>query len=106
MPELHNNVVKCFAYLSTLIELSKGRKVTGYDILIHLKNHGLEVSPGTIYHQLATLEKAGIIKRETQIRTKAEKTVYQMTEKGTKAFEEFKKKWKKPIDYAHKNIHT
>jgi hypothetical protein len=29
-----------------------------------------------------------------------------MTEKGMKAFEEFKKKWKKPLEYAYQNLHT
>jgi DNA-binding PadR family transcriptional regulator len=31
---------------------------------------------------------------------------YEMTEKGMKAFEEFKEKWKKPLEYAYQNLHT
>lgn len=105
MSVIYENVAKSFAYLSAIIKLSKGREITGYDILVHVKNLGLEVSPGTVYHQLAMLEKAGLIKGKTRKRTKAEKTVYEMTEKGMKAFKAFKKKWKKPLEYAYRNLH-
>jgi DNA-binding PadR family transcriptional regulator len=105
MSELHSNVVKCFAYLSTILELSKGKKITGYDIVVHVSNFELTVSAGTVYHQLQLLEKVGVIKG-TRLRTHANKTVYKMTEKGKQVFEEFKKKWKKPIEYAYKNINT
>lgn len=101
MAELHRNAVKSFAYLNILIELSKGKKLSGYDILVHLKNFGLEVSPGTIYHQLSMLTKQGIIKGEKETR----KTVYQMTDKGHRAFNKFKRKWRKPIAYAYEHIY-
>lgn len=106
MSMIYENIVKSFAYLSIIVELSKGREITGYDILVHVKNLGLEVSAGTVYHQLAMLGKAGIIKGKNRKRTKAEKTVYEMTEKGMKAFKKFKKKWKKPLEYAYRNLHT
>ena len=105
MSEVYNNVVKCFAYLNILIELSKGRKLTGYDILVHMKNFGLEVSPGTVYHQLSMLEKAGIIKAKKTMGNPAGKTVYEMTEKGKNIFKMFKSKWRKPLEYAYKNLH-
>ena len=104
MSEIYENVVKSFAYLSLIIELSKGRKITGYDVLIHVKEFGLEVSPGTVYHQLDMLEKAGIIKGTPALRRNATKTVYEITDKGMKAFEEFKKKWREPLQYAYRNI--
>lgn len=105
MSELYSNVVKCFAYLSTIIELSKGKEITGYDIVAHVSNFGIAVSAGTVYHQLHLLEKTGIIKG-TRLRTHANKTVYEMTEKGKKAFNEFKKKWRKPLEYAYQNVNT
>lgn len=105
MSEVYSNIIKCFAYLSIIIELSKGKEITGYDIVAHVSNLGLTVSAGTVYHQLHLLEKAGIIKGKTRIRTHASKTVYEMTEKGMEVFEEFKKKWKKPLEYAYKNVH-
>lgn len=104
MSELYENIIKCFAYLSIILELSKGRRITGYDILIHVKSFGLEVSPGTVYHQLAMLENAGIIKGKTRKRTHTDKTVYEMTEKGLTIFKEFKEKWTKPLRYAYENI--
>jgi len=104
MSEIYENVVKSFAYLSLIIELSKGRKITGYDVLVHVKRFGMEVSPGTVYHHLSMLEKAGIIKGTSTIRRQASKTVYEITEKGMKVFEEFKDKWKEPLRYAYQNI--
>ena len=105
MSEIYSNVVKCFAWLSMIIELSKGRKITGYDVLAHVKKFGLEVSAGTVYHQLEMLENAGIIKGNPQKRKHANKTVWKMTEKGMKVFKEFKEKWKKPLEYAYLNLH-
>ena len=102
MSKIYRNIVKSFAYMNILIELSKGTKLTGYDIIVHLRKLGLEVSPGTIYHQLGMLSRNGIIRGERQ----SNKTVYEMTEKGMKAFKQFKKKWKKPLEYAYKNLHT
>ena len=104
MSEIYNNVVKSFAWLSIVIELSKGRKITGYDILVHVKRFGLEVSPGTVYYQLDILEKVGIIKGARATRRNATKTVYEMTDEGMKVFKEFKDKWKEPVRYAYQNI--
>lgn len=105
MPEIYRNVVKTFAWISILVELSKGRELTGYDILVHIRKFGLEVSAGTIYYQLGVFEKAGLIRAKTKIRVHAEKTVYVITPKGVKAFNEFKKKWQKPLAYVQENLH-
>lgn len=104
MSEIYDNIVKSFAYISLIIELSNGRKITGYDQLVYMKRFGLEVSPGTVYHQLSMLEKDGIIKGTLVKRRNASKTVYEMTDKGKKIFEEFKEKWREPILYAYRNI--
>ena len=104
MSVIYENVVKSFAYLSLIIELSKGRKITGYDVLVHVKSFELEVSPGTVYHHLEMLEKAGIIKGTLAIRRNATKTVYEMTDEGMKVFKEFKEKWREPLRYAYQNI--
>jgi len=106
MFKIYENIVSSFAYLSIIIELSKGKEVTGYDILDHVTNFGFAVSSGTVYHQLAMLEKAGFIKPKPVRRKRSYKTVYTMTEKGMKAFEEFKQKWKKPLEYAYQNLNT
>ena len=78
--------------------------MTGYDVLVHVKSFGLEVSPGTIYHQLRRLEEKGIIKGTYAIRRKDHKTVYEMTDEGMKVFRQFKDKWRKPLQYEYQNI--
>lgn len=106
MSAIYSNVVKCFAYLSVILELSKGREITGYDILDHVSSFGLAVSAGTVYHQLHMLEKAGLIQPKHVRRGRSYKTVYIMTEKGIEVFKEFRKIWRKPLEYAYKNINT
>ena len=84
--------------------------VTGYEILVHIKSFGFQANVGTVYHQLGMLSEWGFIKgEEQQTRTKYARrgaTAYQITEKGMKAFKKFKKKWKKPLEYAYQNLHT
>ena len=104
MSEIYNYVVKSFAYLSIVVELSNGKEMTGYDILVHVRKFGLEVSPGTVYHQLEMLEDAGIVKAKPVRRKRSYKTAFVMTEKGMKVFGEFREKWREPIRYAHENI--
>lgn len=100
MPELHVNILKSFAYMSVLIELSKGKKLSGYDLLLHLKNFGFEVSPGTLYHQLGMLSKEGVIVGHKQ----STKTLYEMTEHGMTVFKRFKEIWKQPLEYVNQNL--
>ena len=105
MSEIYSNVVKCFAYLNILIELSNGKKLTGYEIVANVKNFGFEVSPGTTYHHLDMLLREGMIRVEKRPWGKTNKKVYEMTENGRNAFEEFKKKWRKPLEYVRQNLY-
>lgn len=84
MSEIYKHAVKCFAYVVLLVELSKGRQLTGYDVMIYLRKFGVEVSPGTVYNQLARLKRDGYIESATVKRVRGSKTVYKMTEKGMK----------------------
>ena len=95
---------KCFSYMFILIELSKGKKLTGYDISVQMREFGLNVSPGTIYHRLGILSKRRIVKEERQPWGKNYKTVYEMTQKGKEIFQRFKKNWGKPLEYAYMNL--
>jgi len=104
MSEIYGNVVKCFAYLSVILELSKGREITGYDILDHVSSFGLAVSAGTVYHQLGMLKKVGLVEAKRVRRGRSYKKVYTMTEKGIEVFREFRKIWRKPLEYAYKNL--
>ncbi len=97
---LHKDVVACFAYVSMLIELAHGRTISGYDVLVHVKQFGLTVSPGTVYHQLGRLVDKGYI----QGRQVNGKTVYAMTAKGLQQFHEFKEAQRAPIRYLFENL--
>ena len=110
MSEIANNIIKSFSFLTIVIELSKGKKMTGYEIMARIQLLGFEASAGTVYHQLGMLSEWGIIKGEEQkTRSKYARrgaTAYEITEKGMKAFKAFKKKWKKPLEYAYKYLHA
>ena len=84
--EMSNSLLKkaetCFLHMNILIELSNGKKLTGYGMINHLKKFGFKISPGTVYHQLDTLLEKGIIRGEKQPWGKNSKTIYQMTKKG------------------------
>ena len=95
---------KCFSHMFILIELSNGSKLTGYDVIVRMREFGFKVSPGTIYHFMGVLTKDGIIEEQKQPWGKNHKTVYTMTEKGIKLFKEFKMNWEKPLGYAYKNL--
>jgi len=110
MSEITDHILKCFSFITILIELSKGKKITGYEIMKHINSFRFKSKSGTIYCQLGMLSEWGFIRGEEQKpRSKYARrgaTAYEMTEKGMKAFEEFKQKWKKPIEYAYKNLNT
>ena len=101
MLKLQKDLLKCFSYISFLIELSKGRKLSGYDIIVHVKKFGGEVSPGTVYHQVHRLERNGIIKGIQEV---SGKTVYEITDEGLRAFKEFKVRCRASVNYVHQNF--
>ncbi len=101
MFQLQKDLLKCFSYISFLIELSNGKKLSGYDVIVHVKKFGGEVSPGTVYHQVHRLEKNGII---NGIQDVSGKTVYEITDEGMKAFKEFRDTWREPFHYLYQNI--
>jgi DNA-binding PadR family transcriptional regulator len=103
MQEILKHIAKCFSYMSIIIELSKGSRLSGYDILLHVRKFGIEISAGTVYHQLRLLEKAGVIKGEPPT-TSSAKTIYKMTEKGFEVFDDFRPKWIQPLTYVYNNI--
>lgn len=108
MSKIAGNILKSFSFLTILIELSKGKKMTGYEIMTHINSFGFKAHTGTVYHQLGMLSELGLIKGEEQeTRSKYARRgamAYTMTEKGKEAFRKFKKKWKKPLEYAYQNL--
>jgi len=103
--QIYKDVLKSFVYMSLIIELSKNKTVSGYDIMVHLKNFGLKASPGTIYYQIERLRKAKVIELINNDGGRGKKT-YRITEEGLEAFSEFKGTWKQPIGYLCQNIRS
>ena len=95
---------KCFSHMSILIELSNEKKLTGYGIVAQMRKFGFDISPRTIYNQLERLSTDGIIRGKKQPWGKTQKIVYEMTRKGKEVFEEFKKRWERPLEYAYRNL--
>jgi DNA-binding PadR family transcriptional regulator len=102
--DLLKKAEQCFAYMSVLIELSNGKKITGYDMVVCMKKFGFKASAGTIYRRLDRLSKDGLVREEQQPWGKTTKTVYEMTEKGEALFHEFKHRWKQPLEYVTSNL--
>jgi PadR family transcriptional regulator PadR len=100
MEELKTMFIKCFAPLSFLIELSRGRKLSGYDVVKHMKGFGLEVSPGTVYPQIRRLEREGLVEASHA----DDSVVYTLTEEGLRLFRGFIEDWRKPLTYVYQNL--
>ena len=101
MLDIQKDMVKCFSYMSFLIELTKGNQMSGYDVMTHVKKFGREVSPGTVYHQIKRFKKNGLIKG---IQDVDGKTIYEITDEGITAFRKFKDNWIAPMQYIHQNL--
>jgi DNA-binding PadR family transcriptional regulator len=97
MSEIANNILKSFSFLTILIELSKGKKMTGYELVVYITSFGFKAHIGTVYHQLGMLSECGFIRGEEQeTRTKYARrgaTAYEITEKGMEAFQEFTQRY-------------
>jgi DNA-binding PadR family transcriptional regulator len=79
--KLRSRVIKNFLDILVLTEM-KDKPLSGYDVigLIH-KKYDVLLSSGTIYSQLYSLEREGIIRGEQNKRRR----VYELTEEGEQA---------------------
>ena len=86
MSEITGNILKSFSFLTILIELSKGKKMTGYEIMKHIDSFGFKSKVGTVYCQLGMLSEWGFVRgeeQETRSRfARRGSTAYQMTIKA------------------------
>jgi DNA-binding PadR family transcriptional regulator len=82
--KLHRRVIKNFLDVLVLTEM-KDNPLSGYDVigLIH-KKYNVLLSSGTIYSQLYSLEREGIISGVEDRR----KRVFELTEKGEQTIED------------------
>lgn len=102
--DISKNFLKCFAFTSLIIELAHGKEMTGYDVMVHLKRFGFRVSPGTVYNHIDMLFNERLVESRSVKRVRSTKTVYKLTEKGIRFYEDFKENWSEPIGYLYKNM--
>ena len=79
--------------MTIVVELSREKELSGYDITSQVKRLGLSASPGTIYNQFRRLEKEGIIKSRLVPHGTTYKAVYKATEEGKRILQDFTDKW-------------
>lgn len=77
--ELHKRIVRSFMDIVILVELRKGRPLSGYDVVAFIhKKFGLLMSSGTVYSTLYALERKGLVEGMCSKRTR----VYKLTDLG------------------------
>jgi PadR family transcriptional regulator, regulatory protein PadR len=72
--------------------------VYGMALLEELRRHGYEMSPGTLYPVLHSLEKEGYLDREHRVVTGKQRKYYVLTDKGQAALEEAKGKIRELVE--------
>ena len=86
MSEITGNILKNFSFITILIELSKGQKMTGYEIMKCIDSFGFKSHSGSVYPQLYMLEDWGLIRgKEQKTRSRFARrgaTAYEITEKA------------------------
>ena len=60
---ISKQATKYFTWVFVTSELSKGKELSGYDILTGIKKIGLEPTVGIIYYYLGFLEKMDLIQK-------------------------------------------
>ena len=77
--DIETRVVKSFLDILILIEMKKQSNLSGYDITAFINTKfGKILSPGTVYAELYSMERKGLLAGESDGR----KTVYKLTEDG------------------------
>jgi DNA-binding PadR family transcriptional regulator len=77
--DVETRVVKSFLDVIILIEMKKQSNLSGYDVTAFVNNKfGSMLSPGTVYAELYSMERKGLLHSESGGR----KTVYQLTTEG------------------------
>jgi PadR family transcriptional regulator PadR len=66
--------------------------VFGAFLMRELSRHGYEISPGTLYPVLHSLEKDGLLVRETRVENGRARKYYRTTEKGREALQRGREK--------------
>jgi DNA-binding PadR family transcriptional regulator len=86
-----------FIKLHILYHASKD-KICGVEMMQELREHGYEISPGTLYPTLHLLEREGYIKGEAKVVAGRRRRYYQATGKGRKALDKAKVKIRELVE--------
>ena len=79
--KLRRRTIKNFMDILILVELRKGKPMSGYDVISFIHNRfNLLVSSGTIYSLLYSLERDGLIEGSSVGNSR--KRIYSLTEMG------------------------
>jgi DNA-binding PadR family transcriptional regulator len=70
-----------FIKIHILYHARKGR-ICGVDMMEELRRHGYEISPGTLYPTLHSLEEKGYLKSEEVVEKGKKRKYYRITELG------------------------
>jgi DNA-binding PadR family transcriptional regulator len=77
--DIETRVVKSFLDIIILIEMKKQSNLSGYDVTAFVNSKfGSVLSPGTVYAELYSMERKGLLHSESDGR----KTVYKLTPEG------------------------
>lgn len=74
------------------------KPIFGLGMIEELAKHGYQISPGTIYPTLRSLEKAGFLQQEDRLVNGKIRKYYQITPLGQEALEEAKGKIKELVN--------
>jgi PadR family transcriptional regulator len=85
------DVVSGFIKLHILYHASRG-PVFGLDLIQELRRHGYELSPGTLYPTLHTLEEQGYLRHEDKVVNGRRRKYYTATRQGRAALAEVRDK--------------
>ncbi|MBO8127494.1 MAG: helix-turn-helix transcriptional regulator [Firmicutes bacterium] len=72
--------------------------IYGLGIIEELARHGYQLSPGTVYPTLHSLEKEGYLEQKNEVVGGRVRKYYTITDKGQKALEEAKTKLRELVD--------
>jgi DNA-binding PadR family transcriptional regulator len=86
-----------FIRVHLLYHASRG-KIFGFDMIKELARHGYQVSPGTLYPILHSLENGGYLKSAKESVGGRIRRCYQITPEGKEALSEIKEKIRELID--------
>jgi DNA-binding PadR family transcriptional regulator len=86
-----------FIKIHILYHASKAR-ICGVEMMEELKRHGYEISPGTLYPTLHSLEEKGYLKSEEVVEKGRIRRYYRITKRGKRMLTEAREKIRELVE--------